>query len=58
MDLTWPHIEVSMGKTVIEIRVLRVSRVVVDPAHQSFRDLTCFHVAFNPLDRQIKRDII
>ena len=57
MNLTRPHIEVSMGKTVMEIRVLRVSRVVVDPAHQSLRDLTCFHVAFYPLNRQIKCDI-
>ena len=57
MNLTRPHIEVSMSKTVMEIRVLRVSRVVVDPAHQSLGDLTCFHVAFNPLNRQIKRDI-
>ena len=57
MYLARPHIEVSMGKTIIEIRVLRVCGVVVDPAHQALGDLTCFHVAFDPLDRQIKRDI-
>ena len=54
MNLTGAHVEISKGEAVSERWFLRVCRVEVDPAHQSFLDLVRLRVAFYARDSQVK----